>query len=56
MLEDASLFGWGLVSKQIQENLSANSFMPMCTKHIDMIRLHLALETELPCCGFGFHM
>lgn len=44
MLEDASLFGWGLVSKQIQENFSANSFMPMCTKHIDMIRLHLALE------------
>ena len=47
MLENASLFGWGLVSKQIQESLCfllLIGFMPMRTKHINMIRLHLALE------------
>ena len=47
MLENASLFGWGLLSKQIQESLCfllLIDFMPMRTKHIDMIRLHLALE------------
>jgi len=55
MLENASLFGWGLVSKQIQENFSANSFMPMCTKYrYDSFAVGFG-KTELPRFGFGFH-
>lgn len=50
MLEDDSLFGWGLVSKQIQETLRffSNSFMPMC---LDMIRLESchALDLDFTC-------
>ena len=49
MLEDASLFGWVFFvqanpGKSVCFFVIANRFMPMCTKHIDMIRLHLGLE------------